>query len=170
MNVGTVVWSGKSVLMVRQQGSDDAEPVWTLPGGGVDAGETVLEAAVRETLEETGIVVSACGKLVYVMEYAMSRERSPGGLSLVFEADSWSGEPQVSEEGILEARFVPIPEAIALFERTLKIPRMRDPIVAFLRGEADYGTYWVYGRDDVGAEYVISRTNTLPLGAAGMVR
>ena len=63
--------------MVRQQANDDKEPVWTLPGGGVDTGETVLEAAVRETLEETGIVVSACGRLVYVMEYAMS----PGTLS-----------------------------------------------------------------------------------------
>ena len=146
--------------MVRQQGAADAEPGWTLPGGGVDAGETVLEAAARETLEETGIVVSGCGRLVYVMEYAMSPDRSPGGLSLVFEVNAWSGEPHVSEEGILEARFVPIPEAIALFERHLRIPRMRDPVVAFLRGDVGYGTYWVYGRKEAGEEYVISRTET----------
>src|SRR5215475_13620882 len=101
MNVGTLVWSGKNILLVRQQGPDDAEPGWTLPGGGVDAGETVLEAAIRKTLEETGIVVTACGRLVYVMEYAMSRDRSPGGLSLVFEVNAWSGEPNVIEEGIL---------------------------------------------------------------------
>jgi 8-oxo-dGTP pyrophosphatase MutT (NUDIX family) len=158
MNVGTIVWSEDRILMVRQQGSDDAEPCWTLPGGGVDAGETVLQAAARETLEETGIVVSACGRLVYVMEYAMSSEHSPGGLSLVFEVSEWSGQPCVSEEGILEARFVPIPEAISLFERHLKIPRMRDPVVAFLRGEVGYGAYWVYARDEAGEEYVLSRS------------
>jgi 8-oxo-dGTP pyrophosphatase MutT (NUDIX family) len=33
-------------------------PRWITPGGGIDAGESVLEAAVRELREETGILVS----------------------------------------------------------------------------------------------------------------
>ena len=32
-------------------------PRWITPGGGIDAGENVLEAAVRELREETGMVV-----------------------------------------------------------------------------------------------------------------
>jgi 8-oxo-dGTP pyrophosphatase MutT (NUDIX family) len=34
------------------------EPRWLTPGGGVDSGETVREAAVRELFEETGIKIS----------------------------------------------------------------------------------------------------------------
>ena len=34
------------------------EPRWLTPGGGIDAGESVQEAAVRELLEETGLRVT----------------------------------------------------------------------------------------------------------------
>lgn len=33
-------------------------PVWVLPGGGVEAGESPLEAAARETFEESGVRVT----------------------------------------------------------------------------------------------------------------
>lgn len=34
-------------------------PRWITPGGGIDAGESVLDAAVRELREETGMVVDS---------------------------------------------------------------------------------------------------------------
>lgn len=41
---------------------------YNLPGGGVEAGELVKEAVIREVMEETGIAVDV-GKLLYVLEY-----------------------------------------------------------------------------------------------------
>jgi 8-oxo-dGTP pyrophosphatase MutT (NUDIX family) len=39
----------------------DGERWWFTPGGGVDRGETVAEAAVRELFEETGFAVTEAG-------------------------------------------------------------------------------------------------------------
>ena len=42
---------------------NEAEPAWTLPGGGVDLHETPAEGAVREVREETGYDVRLTGLL-----------------------------------------------------------------------------------------------------------
>lgn len=50
------------------------EPRWLTPGGGIDRGETVLEAAVRELLEETGLRVEpeALGEPVHKIEFQLT--------------------------------------------------------------------------------------------------
>lgn len=46
------------VLLLRRSESDTRRPLqWDLPGGAVDNGEQIDAAAVRETLEEAGIVM-----------------------------------------------------------------------------------------------------------------
>jgi 8-oxo-dGTP pyrophosphatase MutT (NUDIX family) len=58
--------SGELLLMLTHwDPGTGLPPRWLTPGGGIDAGETVAEAAVRELYEETGYVISqeALGEL-----------------------------------------------------------------------------------------------------------
>ena len=51
--------SGDQVLLVKRRDV----PVWVLPGGGIDEGETPEAAALREVFEETGLAVTIRRKL-----------------------------------------------------------------------------------------------------------
>ena len=50
VSVYALIKKGDSVLCIKEEGSDK----WELPGGGVDAPETFVEALERECWEETG--------------------------------------------------------------------------------------------------------------------
>ena len=55
--VGAVVVHDEHVLLVRR-GRGAGVGLWSIPGGRVEWGETLEEAAVREVLEETGVPVA----------------------------------------------------------------------------------------------------------------
>jgi ADP-ribose pyrophosphatase len=56
--VGAVIFKGGDVLLV-QRGQPPAEGTWAIPGGSVRVGETLPQAAEREILEETGVIIRA---------------------------------------------------------------------------------------------------------------
>lgn len=64
--VGAVVFKDNKVLLVLR-GKPPAERQWAIPGGSVELGETLQEAAEREIKEETGITIQA-GDPVYTFD------------------------------------------------------------------------------------------------------
>jgi 8-oxo-dGTP pyrophosphatase MutT (NUDIX family) len=86
------------VLMIRRTDND----LYALPGGAQDIGETVVQAVVRETLEETGITVEVTSLVgIYsdprhVIAYDDGEVRQE--FSICFRARPLAGEPRTSSE------------------------------------------------------------------------
>lgn len=57
------------ILLVQRSASDSMPNRWEIPGGAVDPGETILAGAVREVLEESGLVVKEIVDLVEQLEH-----------------------------------------------------------------------------------------------------
>jgi 8-oxo-dGTP diphosphatase len=62
---------------------------YLLPGGAVEQGETIEQAAIRETEEETGIKVNVKG-IIYVNEYRSKNPENPC-LNIIFLAEKKGG-------------------------------------------------------------------------------
>jgi 8-oxo-dGTP diphosphatase len=54
---GAVVRDPAGRLLLVRRARDPAAGMWSLPGGRIEPGETPAEAAAREVLEETGLVI-----------------------------------------------------------------------------------------------------------------
>lgn len=72
--LGVIINSKNEVLFIKQRNGPYAGN-WLLPGGGIEYGETALNAAKREVMEETGVKVED-GK--YIATYEMIGEWKAG--------------------------------------------------------------------------------------------
>lgn len=78
-------------------------PGWHLPGGGVERGETCLEAAIKEAREEAGLVITR-GDLKLVSIHA-NFENFPGDHVLVYVASAWTQIATTTAHEIAEYGF-----------------------------------------------------------------
>lgn len=153
-----VIQRSEEILLVEQQGPGDTVSAWALPGGRTEPGELLHEALIREVREETGLNITELGDLLYLVQtdnpnkQQIMENAGPGdgylATAAVFEVAAWEGVLQSADPDnfILDVRFWPIPKAITLIEQTLHFRIMREPLLAYLRGEASPGSTWFYRR------------------------
>jgi len=114
VGVGAVVFKNNKVLLVLR-GKPPAEGAWAIPGGRLNLGETLKEAAEREIREETGIDIRA-GEPVFTFDVI---ERDPdGGIRfhyvIVDLAAEYVGGALSAGDDAVEARWVSAAELDAM--------------------------------------------------------
>lgn len=112
--VSAVVWRAGRFVVVRRA-RPPAQGVFTLPGGGVEAGETLKQAVERELREETGLIIEPidlAGHREVIMRDAEGRV-ARHFVILAFAALWREGELTLNEE-LAEARWIDAGELAGL--------------------------------------------------------
>ena len=97
--VSAAIFRDDRVLIVRRAGAP-ARGLWTLPGGRVEVGETLVAAVQREVLEETQLTIEVIGIAGYresILPQAVG-DRGRHFVILPFSARWISGEVVLNDE------------------------------------------------------------------------
>ncbi len=109
LGAAAVVLQNYKVLLIKRR---DVE-VWALPGGGLDANESVAQAAIREVAEETGIQIELT-RLIGI--YSRPSWRAGGDHCVLFAARPLTHTIAIQPEEVIEAGFFlssELPEPLA---------------------------------------------------------
>jgi len=69
--VTTLPITDRGEVMLIRRGIEPGFNLWAQPGGFLEIDETVRDAAIRETLEETGLAIEPGGSSVCIREYRL---------------------------------------------------------------------------------------------------
>jgi 8-oxo-dGTP diphosphatase len=131
VHVSTIIRNSKDQILFVREAKEMHRGKWNLPGGHVEEGEHVRDAAIREAKEETTLDVTLSDR-VLVIDGISPKLHS---LRFNFFAESYNGTEQAGDE-ILEVRWMSPEELLALPDDELVGPPFLRAIIRELESAA----------------------------------
>lgn len=94
VGIGVIIWRDGKFLMGKRRNSH-GHNTWSVPGGHLDFGETYVEGAIRESLEETGMHIENVRFLALTEDFFSDDDKQY--VTIWVESDWKSGEPHITE-------------------------------------------------------------------------
>lgn len=122
----------KAVLLIEF--TDENGPHYNLPGGGVEAGETLIEAVIREAREEAAVEIEV-GEVAFLYEYAPHLTEEKYGpvhsYTTIFECRLKEGEvpqmPSVPDKNQTAVKWVQLDDLHTI----ILYPNIREHIIEY---------------------------------------
>ena len=114
VGVGVMLLRNKMLLLIKRKYNPDAG-YWSIPGGHLDLGERVEEAAIREAFEETGFKtrVTKLAGIINKIMYDTEGKIEYHYVLINYFVEQVEGEVDqepIAADDALEAKFVPFME------------------------------------------------------------
>jgi len=93
VDVHVILRRAGKILLLRRAGNVYASGQLCLPSGHLEDGETILDAAIREVKEETGIVLDPARMRLVSSVHRRNPGTTHARIGFAFEPSRWHGEP-----------------------------------------------------------------------------
>lgn len=118
ISVRGVIFANGKLLCVRHRDSEGAaRPKYATPGGGLEAGEALVDAMQRELIEETGVAPKV-GRLLFIQQFTSPygfdvldfffHIENPEDYTNIDLSKTTHGEKELAEIGFIDPRDAPL--------------------------------------------------------------
>ena len=87
-----IMRQNRKILLSKRANTGYMDGYYSLPAGHLDGAETPEQAAVREGLEETGVIIDAKSLIFAHVRYRVAKESDYERVDFFFNCPEWDGE------------------------------------------------------------------------------
>lgn len=112
--VGVCIKNDLNEILMVKEARDDIKGLYNIPAGKLDNNESIFDAAIRETKEETGYDVKLDS--ILCVQYLQDKNI----LKIIFNASIISGDIKFDKKEILDIKWINIDELLRMSDQELR--------------------------------------------------
>lgn len=97
VGVGTLIFNSKQQILLGLRKSAHGKNTWCPPGGHLEYGEEIEEAAAREIAEETGLAVNLLNLQIAGITNDIFVDSGKHYVTVMMKTSQFSGTPEIKE-------------------------------------------------------------------------